>query len=57
VTLIVAAFQAHRTQWEPYWATLDEQTWQSVAGANHLVRAWPPRPSGAPLLADPFEGL
>ena len=57
VPLIVAAFQAHRTQWEPYWSALDDPTWQSVAGANHLVQAWPSRPSGAPRLADPFEGL
>jgi LmbE family N-acetylglucosaminyl deacetylase len=57
IPLIVAAFQAHRTQWEPYWSALDEQTWYSAAGANHLVQAWPPRPPSTPLLADPFEGL
>jgi LmbE family N-acetylglucosaminyl deacetylase len=57
VQLIAAAFRAHRTQWEPFWSALDDRTWQSVAGANHLVQAWPFRRSGAPLLADPFEGL
>lgn len=55
--LIVAAFRAHRTQWEPYWATLDEPAWRAAAGANHLVQVWPPWPAGTPRLADPFEGL
>jgi LmbE family N-acetylglucosaminyl deacetylase len=57
VPLIVAAFRAHRTQWEPYWSALDERTWHTVAGANHLVQAWPPRPPSTARLADPFEGL
>jgi LmbE family N-acetylglucosaminyl deacetylase len=55
--LIVAAFQAHRTQWEPYWSALDERTWRSVAGASHLVQAWPPRDPDVEPLTDPFEGL
>jgi LmbE family N-acetylglucosaminyl deacetylase len=55
--LIRAAFQAHRTQWAPFWAALDDRGWHSAAGESHLVQAWPARPSGAAVLADPFEGL
>ena len=55
--LIRAAFQAHRTQWAPYWAGLDDRAWQSAAGESHLVQAWPPRPPGVDVLRDPFEGL
>jgi LmbE family N-acetylglucosaminyl deacetylase len=55
--LIRAAFQAHRTQWAPFWAGLDDRGWYLAAGESHLVLAWPPRPLGAPVLRDPFEGL
>jgi hypothetical protein len=55
--LIRAAFRAHRTQWAPFWAALDDRGWHSAAGESHLVQAWPPRLSGAAVLADPFEGL
>jgi LmbE family N-acetylglucosaminyl deacetylase len=55
--LIRSALQAHRTQWGPFWAALDDGSWHSMAGESHLTQAWPPRPSGAAVLADPFEGL
>jgi LmbE family N-acetylglucosaminyl deacetylase len=55
--LIRAAFQEHRTQWAPYWSSLDDRGWQSAAGESHLVQAWPPRPTGMAVLHDPFEGL
>jgi LmbE family N-acetylglucosaminyl deacetylase len=57
VPAITAAFRAHRTQWAPFWAELDEQMWISAAGENHLVQAWPTRAAAAPRLRDPFEGL
>jgi LmbE family N-acetylglucosaminyl deacetylase len=55
--LIRAAFQAHRTQWAPFWSALDDRGWNSAAGESHLVQAWPPRSPGAAVLADPFDGL
>jgi hypothetical protein len=51
VPLIRAAFQAHRTQWAPFWAALDDRCWHLVAGENNLVQAWPPRPPGAAVRA------
>jgi LmbE family N-acetylglucosaminyl deacetylase len=55
--VVRAAFTAHRTQWAWPWDAYTDDEWRQVAGATHLVQAWPPRPAGAPMLADPFEGI
>jgi LmbE family N-acetylglucosaminyl deacetylase len=55
--VVRAAFAAHRTQWAWPWDAYDDRDWWHVAGATHLVQAWPARPAGSPMLADPFDGL
>jgi len=57
VPVVTAAFREHRSQWVAPWAEHSERDWVSSAGALHMVQAWPPRPSGAARLSDPFQGL
>jgi hypothetical protein len=55
--VLFAVAHPDRTQWAPFWAELDDRGWYAAAGESHSIQAWPPRPPGAAVLADPFEGL
>ena len=57
VSVIRDAFREHRSQWAPPWSENSEREWNSAAGMQHLVQAWPPRERGLPRLSDPFDGL
>lgn len=57
VDVVRAAFLEHRTQWAWPWSEYNDSEWRRGTGATHLVQAWPRRRPGAPMLADPFEGL
>jgi LmbE family N-acetylglucosaminyl deacetylase len=53
---VVAALAAHRTQAGGMDDFTDEQLRRSLS-REHGTVAWPPRPAGAPVLRDVFEGL
>ena len=57
VGVIRMAFREHRTQWAPPWSENSDTEWNSAAGMQHLIQAWPPRERGLPKLTDVFEGL
>ena len=59
---VVAGLMEHRTQRYAVSPGVpsdaqEDAGWTRTSGAEPLVIAWPPRPPGAPVLGDVFEGL
>jgi LmbE family N-acetylglucosaminyl deacetylase len=55
---ILAGLLEHRSQRHVITTTgSDTESWARSTARECLVLAWPPRPPGAPVLADVFEGL
>ncbi|WP_202605331.1 hypothetical protein [Glutamicibacter soli] len=54
---ILAGLHEHRSQRPVLTYPGGEAGWERIVGREPAVVAWPPRPLGAPLLTDLFEGL
>lgn len=59
---IVAGLMQHKTQRHVISPGVppdaeEDARWNRMVGVEPLVQAWPPRPPGAPVLGDVFEGL
>jgi LmbE family N-acetylglucosaminyl deacetylase len=55
---VVAGLKAHSTQRHTLFDPAgDDSEWRRYAKREFHVVAWPPRPPGAPVLGDVFEGL
>lgn len=54
---ILAGLHEHRSQRPVLTYPGGEAGWERIVGREPAVLAWPPRPPGAPLLTDLFEGL